>query len=116
MRLLAPWALACAVFAASACTAGSPAAVFGQEEVIVLEVAPHLVDCVGEMVDRCIQVRSPGEEVWRTFYDPIEGFQREEGVRYTLEVGRRAVLNPPADGSSYAYRLIRVISREPAAG
>ena len=68
------------------------------------------------MVGRCIQVRGPGEEVWRTFYDPIEGFQREEGVRYTLEVGRRAVLNPPADGSAYAYRLIRIIDREPPAG
>jgi hypothetical protein len=116
MKRLAAWALACAIVAVTACTAGSPATVFGQEEVLVLEVAPDLVPCVGEMVDRCIQVRSPGEEAWRNFYDPIEGFQREEGVRYTLEVGRRAVLNPPADGSSYAYRLIRVIAREPPAG
>jgi hypothetical protein len=114
MKPLASWALACAVVAASACTASSPAAVLGQEDTLVLEVAPQTVPCVGEMVSRCIQVRGPGEVEWRTFYDPIEGFQHQEGVRYTLEVGRRVVANPPADGSAYAYRLIRVIDREPA--
>ena len=116
MKLLARWAPLCAFVALSACTAGSPSAVFGQEEVLVLEVAPHLVPCVGEMAGRCIQVRSPGEEAWRTFHDPVEGFQREDGVRYTLEVGRRVVPNPPADGSAYAYRLIRIISRDPPVG
>ncbi|HKJ03159.1 MAG TPA: DUF4377 domain-containing protein [Longimicrobiales bacterium] len=114
MRELVPWALACALVAASGCVASSPAAVFGQEQVLVLEVAPDLVPCVGEMEGRCLQVHAPGEVEWQTFYDPIEGFQHEEGVGYTLEVGRRAVPDPPADGSAYAYRLLRVIAREPA--
>lgn len=96
---------------AYACT---PTAVNGQEELLILEVAPDRVACVGEMRGKCIQVRSPGEEEWRTFYEPIEGFEYEEGVRYTLEVSRREVPNPPADGSAYEYRLIRIIDREPA--
>jgi len=87
-------------------------AAYGQEEVILLEVAPDRVPCVGEMRDMCLQVRSPGEDEWRLFYDPIQGFQHEEGVQYTLEVGRRRVLNPPADGSAYVYRLIRIITQE----
>ena len=116
MRSLASWGLACAVISAWGCIVSSPAAVVGQEQVLVLEIAPDRVPCVGEMAGRCLQVRAPGETEWRTFYDPIEGFQHEEGVRYTLEVGRRSVPNPPADGSAYAYRLLRVIEREPASG
>jgi len=96
------------------CTA--PTGVPAQEEVLTLQVAAAKAPCVGEMVDSCLQVRAPDEDAWRLFYDPIEGFQHEEGVRYTLEVGRRTVPNPPADGSAYAYRLIRIIDREPPAG
>ncbi len=114
MNRFAPWILATALVVASACT--SATALYGPEESIVLEVAPDSVPCVGEMKGRCIQVRSAGEGDWRIFYDPIDGFQHEAGVRYTLEVGRRAVLHPPADGSAYTYRLIRIIAREPAAG
>ena len=63
-----------------------PSAVYGQEEMLVIEVAPDSVPYVGEMVGRCIRVRNPGEENGRIFYDPIDGFQHEEGVQYTLEV------------------------------
>lgn len=79
------------------------------EEILVLEVAAEKAPCVGEMQTMCLQVRAPGEEDWRNFYDPIEGFEHEAGVRYTLEVARREVENPPADGSSYAYRLLRIL-------
>ena len=114
MKAPRPWILALAFVGISACTAST--GVDGQEEILVLEVAPGLVPCVGEIVGRCIQVRTPGEEDWQIFYDPIDGFQHEEGVQYTLEVGRREVPNPPADGSSYAYRLIRILAQEPVEG
>jgi hypothetical protein len=109
MRSLVPSILTAAVVMTSACAASSPATVYGQEEVIVLEVAPQRAACTGEMADMCLQVRSPGEDQWRLFYDPIEGFTHEEGVGYTLEVGRREVLNPPADGLAFVYRLIRIV-------
>ena len=83
------------------------------EELLVLEVAPDSVPCVGEMAGNCIQVRSPGEALWHRFYDPIEGFRHEVGVRYTLSVARRAIADPPADGSAAAYRLVRIIDRDP---
>lgn len=98
-----------------ACTA-SPSAVYGQEEVIVLEVGPEREPCVGEMEDMCLQVRSPGEEEWRNFYSPIEGFEHEPGVRYTLEVLRTEVLNPPADASAYRYELISILQAAPVEG
>ncbi len=106
-----PWILVFTFVGALAC---SPTMTLsGQEELLVLEVAPNTVPCVGEMADQCIRVRSPGEEEWKSFYDPIEGFERTEGIGYTIEVARRKVPNPPADGSSYAYRLVRIISEEP---
>lgn len=112
------FALILSVLALAACAAclGSDPAALGPEEVLVLEVAAQRVSCVGEMSGECLQVREPGEEEWRTFHSAIEGFQHEEGVRYTLEVGRRERLNPPADAGSYAYRLIRIIEQEVAQG
>lgn len=109
MRSLTTSLVSAVVVMASACAVSSPATLYGQEETVVLEVAPQRAPCTGEMADMCLQVRSPGETQWRLFYDPIQGFEFEEGVGYTLEVGRREILNPPADGSSFAYRLIRVV-------
>lgn len=98
---------------ACACAAAAPSAMDGQEEVLVLEVAPERIPCTGEMEDLCLQVRRPDEEGWRTFYDTVEGFRHEEGVRYTIEVGRREIPDPAADASAWRYRLIRVLDREP---
>jgi hypothetical protein len=84
------------------------------EEVLLLEIAAHTVECVGVEPRRCLLVRRDGQGAWTMFYDAIEGFTHEEGYRYRVEVARRRVPDPPADGSSYAYRLLRVLTREPA--
>jgi hypothetical protein len=52
------------------------------------------------------------DTAWRLFYNSIEGFTFEEGYRWRLEVERRRVPNPPADGSSVAYRLVRIVAKE----
>lgn len=98
--------------ALAACT--TPHSLAPDEEVLVLEVAAETVACVGEMEQRCLRVRAPGDDSWRNFYAPIEGFEHEEGVAYTIEVARREVEDPPQDASSYAYRLLRILEREPA--
>ena len=79
---------------------------------VTLEVDAHRVACTGEARTRCLRVRVLPDTSWRRFYDPIAGFTFEEGYRWRLEVERRRVPNPPADGSSLAYRLVRVISKE----
>ena len=81
-------------------------------EVLLLEVGPQTADCVGEMVQSCLLVRNAPEDEWTNFYDPIEGFEHEEGFLYVIEVERTHVPDPPADGSSYEYRLLRIISKE----
>lgn len=95
---------------------GCASSVSPDEDVLVLEVAPETVECTGEATGRCLQVRYSGSGEWTRFYDSIEGFTHEEGVRYRIEVLRRRVPDPPADGSSFRYRLLRVLEREPAGG
>lgn len=59
----------------------------------------------------CLRVMDedfPGE--WRNLpMTAIEGFEYEIGHMYTLKVRRTILANPPADASSYTYRLIAVL-------
>lgn len=100
------------LLAATFLVAGCAPSTGPEEEILMFEVASERVECVGEMQQLCLQVREPGETEWELFYDEIEGFTWEEGFRYTLEVARRTVENPPADGSSFQYRLVRVVERD----
>ena len=38
----------------------------------------------------------------------IEGFEYQIGHRYTLRVRRTILANPPADASSYTYKLLEI--------
>jgi hypothetical protein len=87
-----------------------------EEEVLVYEVAPTRVTCQGEAVQQCLQVREPGQAEWRNFYGTIEGFTHVSGHRYVIEVARRRIADPPADGSSFAYRLLRILESEEVIG
>lgn len=82
----------------------------------VLYVAPYTRECHGVGVMQCMLVREDPEDEWNFFYDGIEGFAYEPGYDYTLFIGWREVENPPADGSSRAYWLIRVVEKTPAPG
>jgi len=52
-----------------------------------------------------------GSKDWDFFYSEIEGFEYEPGFVYNLEVNKTTIDNPPADGSSIRYELVRVISK-----
>jgi heat shock protein HslJ len=96
----------------------------GPGERMFLEVAAHTKPCSHPLVpDKpCLQVRevkyddkglkvgTPGE--FGNFYDSIEGYTHEDGVRNVLRVDRYAIKNPPADGSSYAYVLDMVVESD----
>ena len=78
----------------------------------IWEVAPTKVDCVGMMPMKCLQVREVGGD-WQNFMAPIEGFDWVEGSRYRLQIKVSQVANPPADGSSLKYQLVRVLDKMP---
>jgi hypothetical protein len=111
----AVWAAA-AVLGLSACS-GTPApttvapAPPGIEK--TLFVAPDRKPCSGVAPMECLQVRTASELPWQYFYSEIEGFTHEPGYAYELRVLEQTVPNPPADGSSLRWRLVKVVSRTP---
>lgn len=106
MRLLA--AIGFAGLSAGACAGTTEP----EERVRTYEVAEARVDCNGVGgPSLCLSVRTPPDTVWRILYGVVEGFDHEVGYRYVLELAERHISNPPADGPSIGYRMIRVISR-----
>ena len=86
-------------------------------EVMDLRVNSYTVECYGEMEGNCLLVQEGekiGREDWEYFYyeDSIEGFDYEPGYMYDLMVRKIQVKDPPQDGSSFRYKLIKVISKE----
>ena len=92
----------------------------GEGETVFLEVAAETRPCSHPLIPnkQCLQVRerkygangvveSSGE--WQPFYQDIEGYTHEPGVRNVLRVKRFAVKHPPADAPSTAYVLDMVV-------
>jgi hypothetical protein len=77
----------------------------------VLQVAPFTKTCYGPWEQTCLQVRGRASDPWNNFYAPIEGFEYALGYTYELEVAVYRIRNPPQDGSSLRYQLVRVVSR-----
>jgi hypothetical protein len=70
------------------------------------------VDCVGVDPQKCLLYKENLADKWTYFYDTIEGFEYEEGYTYEIEVAVTKIDNPPADGSSLQYVLVKIISKE----
>lgn len=89
----------------------------GPGERVFLEVAAHTKPCSHPLIPnkQCLQVReikyddkglkvgAPG--AFENFYDAIEGYTHQDGVRNVLRINRYTLDNPPADASKYAYVL-----------
>ena len=96
----------------------------GAGERVFLEVAAETRPCSHPLIPnkQCLQVRevqyddkglktgTPGG--FQHFYDEIEGYTHEPGIRNVLRVDRYTVKNPPADASSKAYVLDMVVESE----
>ena len=86
-----------------------------EQRVLVMDVAPELVDCHGFMDQQCLRVSIGPGGPWILFYEQIEGFSFEPGFEYTLRVERQAI-PPLLDGSSFRWRLLDVLRKAPVAG
>ncbi|MEN7547180.1 DUF4377 domain-containing protein [Rapidithrix thailandica] len=80
-------------------------------ETITFWVFPFQTQCIGVGPQTCYEVGYGEErpENWELFYDSIEGFEFKEGVMYKLKVMKTPVENPPADASSFRYKLVKVV-------
>ncbi len=83
---------------------------------LTLDIAPYRRACMAEGPRQCLVVRREGDTTWTNFFDPIDGFAHEAGYRYLVRVERLVVARPPADGSSFRYRLLEVLRKERDAG
>lgn len=87
----------------------APADVETDGVIIEVTVGPEMEDCVGAAPMRCLVVDGG------LFYEPVEGFEHEQGYEYRLRIERYDAwpdqAEPPADASRYGYRLIEVISK-----
>jgi len=79
-----------------------------------LFIAPERKACTGVGPMECLQVREAADRPWQYFYSEIEGFSHEPGFDYELRVREEKVANPPADGSSLRWTLVKVISKRAA--
>ncbi|MCL8538404.1 DUF4377 domain-containing protein [Chryseobacterium gallinarum] len=99
---------ALALFAMTQCTTipgGSPA----DEKTFI--VGPQTADCTGVAPMKCLQVKEKASENWTNLYTNIEGFTYEPGYEYVLKVKTEKIANPPADGSSIKYTLVKQVSK-----
>ena len=80
-----------------------------------LFVAAERKPCTGVGPMQCLQVRDSPDRPWQFFYSEIEGFTHEPGFDYELRVREEKVANPPADGSSLRWTLLRVVSKQAVA-
>jgi len=96
----------------------------GPGERVFLEVAAQTGPCSHPLIPdmQCLQVReikyddrglkvgTPG--AFGNFYDTIEGYTHQPGVRNVLRLQRYSRQNVPADASKYAYVLDMVVESE----
>lgn len=90
-----------------------------REFVIRLQIAPDSVTCsAGNGPIRCLRSRElVGGDAWGEWgalYERIEGFVHQPGFTYDLIIAGKTILNPPADGSSVSFRLLKIVSTVPA--
>jgi hypothetical protein len=81
---------------------------------LTLHVGPQTAECVGREVQQCLLVKERPNDEWMFFFGSIGGFAFEPGYLYVLQVRRRSIPDPPADGSSFEYHLLKIVAKEPA--
>lgn len=81
----------------------------GDEKTFI--VGPETADCTGVSPMKCLQVKETPSASWTNFYSNIEGFTYEPGYEYVLKVKTEKIANPPADGSSIKYTLVKQVSK-----
>lgn len=105
-------------------SAETAASKYGAGERVFLEVAAQTKPCNHPLIPgkQCLQVRelkyddkglksgTPG--AFRNFYDGIEGYTHQAGVRNVLRIDRYTRKDVPADASRYVYVLDQVVESD----
>lgn len=85
-----------------------------KKETVTLYVSAETGSIIGltGVAHECMLVKEKGQTSWNPReFEGIKGFTYEKGFDYELLVTKTTYANPPADGGSYSYELIREISK-----
>lgn len=80
-------------------------------EIFTWYVNKKVVDCVGVVKTKCLQIKENKDGEWKNFFGPIAGFEWKKDYFYIIEVERIRRPNPPADASAYEHRLVRIVKQ-----
>lgn len=106
-------ALCCLLSLTWACKTKKSA--FDQTMESVITVGPEKVPCTGVAPQSCYQIKTAEDDDWTLHHGEIEGFDYQPGYSYRLRVWKEEIADPPADGASWRYVLVKEISKAPAA-
>lgn len=83
-------------------------------KIAIIEVFPQKQECTGVSKMECLKIKYQNSADWQLLYSGIRGFDFEPGFHYQLKIRKTEVKNPPVDGSSIQYKLLKMISKEKA--
>ncbi|GAB3982001.1 hypothetical protein GCM10028806_52820 [Spirosoma terrae] len=106
MKRLTTWLILAFLFVQLSCHTSKIRPETGQ-----MQIGAYRKDCTGVGPMKCLLVKEEGSADWHYFYSEIEGFTHEEGYEYTIQVRKETVPDPPADGSSIRYILVKEIEK-----
>lgn len=86
-----------------------------EQQVRIMMIAPEKVACVGIAPMDCLQAKFIWNKEWNNLYSGIKGFDFTPWTMYRLLVLETKIENPPADGASIEYRLIRILNKKSVA-
>lgn len=96
---------------------------YGEPQRVFLEISPTQTPCNHPLMPnaQCLQVRhitygknglKESVGTWEPFYDSIEGYVHQSGVRSVLRLDRYTRVPAPTDGSRYLYVLDIMVEQE----
>lgn len=86
---------------------------FKESKEMKLKISHYKVPCVAEGIQLCYLVSKNGGAP-EYFYDAIEGFNFTWGFNYEISVEQKTITSPATDGSSFGYKLKKILKKEKA--
>ena len=113
MRVLTGLLLIVAATSLGACSSGSGSD--NGETIEALSFDHFGSECFSFVARFCLRSSSDNGQTYQNFFNAIDGFNYQWGTSYDVIVAWRRLENPPADGPSRTYRLVRIESESPVA-
>lgn len=102
------------VLSFNSCTLDADDELVDKKETVTLYISSDTGSATGFNGDtyECMLVREEGQSSWERWpFEGISGFTYEKGFEYKLLVTKTIYANPPADGGTYGYELISIVSK-----